>query len=116
ARLALTFVTAGDCVTLPFRATELDAATLLIDGVAPTASQATATSLKVCGAGRDAGATMTLDTDQTVPLATLADSQVGYSIRTDGSTAHNPFSYLVSWVGGCDRFGPCDSRPDQFAT
>jgi aminopeptidase N len=23
--------------------------------------------------------------------------------------------YLVSWVGGCDRFGPCDTRPSTFA-
>jgi aminopeptidase N len=22
----------------------------------------------------------------------------------------------VSWVGGCDRFGPCDPAPDRFAT
>jgi aminopeptidase N len=28
----------------------------------------------------------------------------------------NSFYYLVSWVNGCDEFGPCDSRPDQFAT
>src|SRR5213079_2204459 len=27
----------------------------------------------------------------------------------------NPFHYLVSWVGGCDRFGPCDARPSMFA-
>jgi aminopeptidase N len=46
-------------------------------------------------------------------MATLGPSQVGYSMRNDAQG--NPFHYLVSWVGGCERFGPCDARPSTFA-
>ncbi|MBA3540128.1 MAG: hypothetical protein H0T79_10915 [Deltaproteobacteria bacterium] len=109
-----TLDTPGNCVTLPFSAEAPDAATLLVDGAPPTEATAGAGTLKLCGAGRAAGSTITLDVDSTVALATLDDSQVGYSIRMDAN--QNPFHYLVSWVGGCDRFGPCDDRPDQFAT
>jgi aminopeptidase N len=49
-----------------------------------------------------------------VALETWGESQVGYSVATDAEGA--PFHYLVSWIGGCDRFGPCDAAPDRFAT
>ncbi|MGN6109100.1 MAG: M1 family aminopeptidase, partial [Kofleriaceae bacterium] len=62
----------------------------------------------------DAMEQVTLEVDQVVPLKTLSSSQVGYSVTRDHE--QNPFHYLVSWVGGCDRFGPCDHRSDQFAT
>lgn len=111
AKLSIVIDTAGDCITLPFRATDL--AAVKIDGDAASATQDD-TSVTVCGSGYDTGKTITLEADMVVPLATLADSQVGYSITRDSQ--QNPFYYLVSWVGGCDRFTPCDNRPDQFAT
>jgi aminopeptidase N len=40
---------------------------------------------------------------------TLVPTQIGFTSRDD-------FTYLLSWVGGCDLFVPCDSRPDRFAT
>jgi aminopeptidase N len=46
-------------------------------------------------------------------MATLGPSQVGFSSRADAQG--NPFHYLVSWIGGCERFGPCDARPSTFA-
>jgi aminopeptidase N len=49
-----------------------------------------------------------------VPTGTWEDTQVGYSVSTD--MEGNPFYYLLSWLGGCDRFGPCDAAPDRFAT
>src|SRR5262249_30884824 len=67
-----------------------------------------------CGAGYAAGATLVLDADVTFALATVGPSQIGYSISKDAQG--NSFYYLVSWVGGCDRFGPCDNAPDLFAT
>ncbi|HEY1556932.1 MAG TPA: M1 family aminopeptidase, partial [Kofleriaceae bacterium] len=68
----------------------------------------------LCGKGYEVGATLVLDLDDTVSLATVGPSQIGYSIRMDSQ--QNPFHYLVSWVNGCDQFAPCDSSPDQFAT
>ncbi len=104
----------GDCLTLPFRGGDLVADTLLIDGEPMDRAAIGDGTLEMCGAGYEAGETITIETDQTIPLQTLSTSQVGYSISTDRDG--NSFYYLVSWVGGCDRFGPCDNRPDQFAT
>jgi len=117
-RLAHAKVTAvvdapGDCITLPFRATALVATTAQIDGKDVTSGTIAPPSLALCGAGHEAGDTLTIDVDMTIPLETISTSQVGYSVTMDADG--NPFYYLVSWVGGCDKFGPCDSRPDQFA-
>ncbi|HEU0029351.1 MAG TPA: M1 family aminopeptidase [Kofleriaceae bacterium] len=106
--------TAGDCWTLPFRAEGLAADTLQLDGESPTSATQGAADVTLCGPGHRAGDIITIDADLTIPMQTLSTSQVGYSITRDADT--NPFYYLVSWVGGCDRFGPCDNRPDQFAT
>jgi len=104
--------TGGDCWTLPFRGQAL--ANVALDGVAITNVTSDATSLTACGKGYDTGEMLVLDADMTFALATLGTSQVGYSVRMDAQ--QNPFYYLVSWVGGCDQFAPCDSRPNQFAT
>lgn len=112
ATLTATVDTGGDCWQLPFRA---QGATAVELGGAPARSAVVdAATLVACGAGWPAGATLVLDVDTTIPLATLGPSQVGYSITRDADG--NPFYYLVSWIGGCDRFAPCDSRPDRFAT
>ncbi len=106
--------TEGDCLTLPFRANDFDPATAKIDGKKAVSGTIEPTTMTLCGDGHAAGETITIDADMTIPLETVATSQVGYSITNDAEG--NPFYYLVSWVGGCDKFGPCDSRPDQFAT
>jgi len=103
----------GDCYALPFRAEAFTAATAAIDGQ-PAQATLEAGTLTLCSAGHQIGQALTLDVDMVVPMQTLSTSQVGFSITRDAQ--NNPFYYLVSWVGGCDRFGPCDSRPDQFAT
>ena len=102
---------AGDCVSLPVRA--LDLADVALGG-APAEAAVEDGVLTACGAGWEAGEEIALEARMTVPLDTWGDSQVGYSISTDAEGA--PFHYLVSWVGGCDRFGPCDAAPDRFAT
>lgn len=119
ARVEYTFTTAGNCVTLPDRASAIDATTLAVDGApagGDTSYDAGTSTLVMCGPGHAAGDTGSLEVDATVPFATLGGSQVGYSTTKDQSTAKNPFTYMVSWVNGCDQFGPCDNRPDQFAT
>ncbi|MDB4957685.1 MAG: putative metallopeptidase [Myxococcales bacterium] len=112
ATVVATVTTEGDCWSLPLRAQDL--ANVKLDGVAAKSATVAGGNVNVCGDGYLKDAVLTLDADITIPLATLATSQVGYSITMDKQ--QNAFYYLVSWVGGCDRFGPCDNRPDQFAT
>ena len=111
-RVTLVADSAGDCMTLPFRATDLTRVAL--DGASASGTQNADQTLTVCGTGVAKGATFTLESDHSIALATLSTSNVGFSITKD--KAQNSFTYLVSWVDGCDRFGPCDNRPDQFAT
>jgi aminopeptidase N len=111
AKLTLALDAGGDCVTLPFRAQDLAGA--MLDG-APAAATIVDDNVQLCGAGYRQGTTIVAEVDAVIPLATLGPSQVGYSLSQD--TDGNPFYYLVSWVGGCDRFGPCDHRPNRFAT
>ena len=102
----------GDCVSLPMRAGGLEDVLL---GGEPIADGSLAGGvLTACGAGWDAGDEVELEAHMLVALETWGDSQVGYSVATDAEGA--PFHYLVSWIGGCDRFGPCDAAPDRFAT
>ncbi len=111
AKLTLTVEVGGDCITLPFRAQNPTNAML---GGLPASATVENDTVKVCGTGVRADTATELDVDVEIPLATLSTSQVGYSITKDAE--QNPFYYLVSWVGGCDRFAPCDNRSDQFAT
>ncbi|MBP6629331.1 MAG: hypothetical protein KA297_07865 [Kofleriaceae bacterium] len=109
--ITATVVTAGDCLTLPFRGDDLGA-DVTING-APAGGEVGGGQLTLCGDGYPAGTTLTLGASMTVPATTWGPTQVGFSTTTD--RAGNDFVYLVSWVGGCDRHGACDNRPDQFA-
>ncbi|HEY6039662.1 MAG TPA: hypothetical protein VIV58_35520, partial [Kofleriaceae bacterium] len=111
-KVALVADVAGDCMTLPFRADSLTA--VAFDGKPGDGTQNADNTLTICGDGVEAGKPFTVEADDTVPLKTLETSQVGFSISND--VDGNKLAYLVSWVNGCDQFGPCDNRPDQFAT
>jgi len=116
AHTAITFVAemGGNCITLPVRgATAASLTNVTLDGEDATGA-VMGDALEACGGSVDTGDSATLEADLVIPLATLEDSQVGYSIKPDRQG--NPFYYLVSWVGGCDQFSPCDNRADQFAT
>ena len=112
--ITMTIDSPGDCITLPYRAADLDATTVKMDGKTAASATANDTQFLACGKGWKAGDSILVEADLTVPLKTLKTSQVGYSLTMDSNG--NPFYYLVSWVNGCDQFGPCDKRPDQFAT
>jgi aminopeptidase N len=112
AKVELVADVAGDCVTLPFRAAGF--ANPMFDDAPALAAQADGASAQICGHGVDATKAFSIEADLSVETKTLSISQVGYSITQDGEG--HAFRYLVSWVNGCDRFGPCDARPDQFAT
>src|SRR5579862_9096952 len=100
----------GNCLSLPFRATNL--VNVTIDGDA-AGTQLADGIVSICGTGWEAGTTLTISAELDVAQATDGASQVGYSVSpTPGS---GQFYYLVSWVEGCDRFAPCDHRPSVFA-
>ena len=102
--------TGGDCLSMPLRAGQIADVTLDDEPVSGTLE---GNILTVCGAGWEDGSEITLRGTLEIPDETWGDSQVGYSVTDD--LEGQPFYYLVSWVGGCDRFGPCDSAPDRFA-
>ena len=102
----------GDCFSIPMRSEGLR--DVRIDDEAPVSANHDGAVSRVCGAGWPEGSEIVLASATTVPLETWQGSQVGYSVTPD--IEGNPFTYLVSWVGGCDRFAPCDSRASAFAT
>lgn len=111
--LELRLVTPGNCVELPTRVTEVDTTTVVIDDKPAAAAFADGVTMTACGDGWDAGTTLSLTTHLTVPLDTWRPSQVGYSVTDDAGD--QPMSYLLSWIGQCDRLGPCDPTPGLFA-
>lgn len=112
AKVVATIDTPGDCWTLPFRGEA--PANVMIGGAPATITHDVAGgTLQACIAGGVDDA-IELEIDLVIPLQTISTSQVGYSKTVDSSG--NPFYYLVSWVGGCDQFAPCDDRPNVFAT
>jgi aminopeptidase N len=103
--------TPGDCATLPFRASGL--ADVRLGGEPISSGRLEDQTLVACGRGWEAGAEIALSASMQIAEETWGESQVGFSVTPD--LDGQPFSYLVSWIGGCDRFGPCDTAPDVFA-
>jgi len=114
AKVTAVLDTPGNCITLSMRSDTAPTG-ILVDGKpGATGTSPADNQLVACGEkGHEAGESMVIEVDVVVPMATLSSSQVGFSVRND--TQGNPFHYLVSWVGGCERFGPCDARPSTFA-
>jgi aminopeptidase N len=97
----------GDCIRLP---SELAVDTALWDGEgepieATIANGADGAFVVLCGEPIG-GCPLDVVTTQVVPEDTDFGLDVGFS-QTE-SLAGSTFSYLLSWVGGCDNFGPCD--------
>ncbi len=108
-------VSDGDCVSIGMRTSGADAVSL---GGTPAAHLALAdgklTACDGAGHGFASGSDVVLSVATEVPATTLGMMDVGFSTQTDA--AGGLFTYLVSWLNGCDRHGPCDARPDAFAT
>jgi aminopeptidase N len=104
----------GRCLTIPMRTTPL---TITLDGASIPLSAARSENgqLTVCdpsGRGFRTGSSVDLSVESQQPDTTEM-FDVGYSTLP---SPDSDFSYLLSWVEGCDLFGPCDTRPDNFAT
>ena len=69
--------------------------------------------LRSCGQGVAEGPTLTLGAHVDVSNDLWFGLDVGFSRRKN--MAGGTFTYLLSWVGGCDRFGPCDDDPSRMA-
>lgn len=101
----------GDCIDLDYRAPAPDACRF--DGQEGTCS-VVGEVLTVCGPlGVADDSTLVVEVDLTVPKETEGSTDLGFSTARSGSDTDH---YLLSWVGGCSRFGPCDADPATFAT
>jgi len=105
--------TAGNCLTIGFRPAA--AMAVAFDGQAAATATVENGQLRACDPeGYPAGATAVLSVQATVPAETWASSDVGFIRKAD--LAGGTYTSLISWIGGCDRHGPCDARPGQFPT
>jgi aminopeptidase N len=101
----------GDC----FQVGDLAGTTNVEWNGAPARSASIATgTLDACGAGVAGKGALTLSADTTVAEKTFDMLDVGFSRKTDQDGGQ--FTYLMSWVGGCDHFGPCDADPSRLTT
>lgn len=101
---------AGHCLAIPFGLDDADGVTIDGDGAHATVDEGVLTA---CGRKLD-DEVVVLEASFTVPDDTLSITDVGFS-RFDDADG-NEQSYLASWVGECDRIGPCDPTPSKFAT
>ncbi|MFO0755603.1 MAG: M1 family aminopeptidase [Byssovorax sp.] len=70
--------------------------------------------MSACGAGVSGGQPLAIEADVELAEKTFFGLDVGLSHQKD--MAGGTFRYLLSWVGGCDHFGPCDDDPSRLAT
>jgi aminopeptidase N len=86
---------------------------VLWNDTAATSSMVSNSKLRTCGPGVTEGPTLALGSHVDVTLDLWFGLDVGFSRRKN--MAGGTFTYLLSWVGGCDRFGPCDDDPSRLA-
>lgn len=101
----------GDCFDVSCRTT--DAQNVTWGGAAPASSTFESGQLAVCGAPMATGAIEIAADIPSIPTLTHFGLDVGFSRKTD--LADGEFTYLLSWVGGCDLFGPCDPNPSRLS-
>ncbi|MFK7927379.1 MAG: M1 family aminopeptidase [Myxococcota bacterium] len=101
----------GDCAQLDYLAPEPQACRF--DGQEGTCT-IQGDVLTVCGPeGVPQGSTLVVEVDLVVPKETYLSTDLGYATTALGGESDH---YLLSWFGGCARFGPCDVDPATFAT
>ena len=82
------------------------------NGADATIATLDADALHVCGAGLSEGK-LAVRAPTTFLKKKYFGLDVGFSRKTN--LAGGDFYYLLSWVGGCANFGPCDSDPGALS-
>jgi aminopeptidase N len=101
----------GDCFTASDRLAAASSATW--NGAAAASSGLVDGQLQICGKeGVRGGEALTVGAEGDVPQKTFLSLDVGFHRDVDQDGGQ--FSYLLSWVGGCDHFGPCDPDPSRL--
>lgn len=100
----------GDCVDLESLLPPSGQVTW--NGEAALAATAEAGVFHACGAPVGAGP-LEVRAPTVIPEKKYHGLDVGFSVDPDMDGGE--FSYLLSWVGGCDSFGPCDDDPGTLA-
>ncbi len=115
-QLTLTTTSPGDCLAIPFRSGAVAEDVVINDVPArdPVVESDVLIACDPADHGWPIGSTLVLGATSRPPSAPLGPTQVGYTTRPD--RAGRRFAYMLSWVGECDRQGPCDSTPGLFAT
>ena len=103
---------AGNCFTFDYQPPSVDRVTF--DGAKARVSLTANGKMIACGRAFTPGVPVTVVATLTVPKTHLGASQVGFTVSYD--LAGQPFTYLLSWVNECGRFGPCDATPSRFAS
>ncbi|MSP26771.1 MAG: hypothetical protein EXR75_16835 [Myxococcales bacterium] len=98
----------GDCFDIDCA---LEVSDVTLNGNPAGSAEVLDGKLSACGTGSKAGA-LTLAAHAFVPEGTAGGLDVGFS--RSKNLAGGSFAYLLSWVGGCDRFGPCDDDPSKL--
>jgi aminopeptidase N len=102
----------GDCFSTSFELGTVSAATW---NGAPAQSATVANStITICGSSVTRGAPLAIAVGVVVPRQTFFGVDIGFSTKKDRKGGD--FTYLLSWIGGCDRFGPCDAAPSRLAS
>ena len=109
--LRLEVTSAGNCLSVP---SERPALAVRFDD-APAASFAVEDNvLTACSVNQLEVGEHALAVDVELVEKTYHGLDVGYSTTPDLSGSD--FTYLLSWVGGCDHFGPCDDDPSKLVS
>ncbi|HEU4533202.1 MAG TPA: hypothetical protein VFS00_03755, partial [Polyangiaceae bacterium] len=101
----------GNCFGVRCGVDELDDVTW--NGAPAEKSVIASGTLQVCGGDVSAPGPLQIEAAGALEPATFLGLDVGFSRSTD--MAGGEFTYLLSWVGGCDHFGPCDDAPSRLS-
>ncbi|WP_394841402.1 hypothetical protein LZC95_30550 [Pendulispora brunnea] len=102
----------GDCFSASCEVPATDAEW---QGAPAASSSQSDGALLVCGRSRVLPwQTLRVSSRSVVPEEKFLGLDVGFSRKKD--LAGGTFTYLLSWVGGCSHFGPCDADPSRLAS
>ena len=112
AELDIDVSSGGDCFSTSFELGAVSAATW--NGVPARSATVANSTITICGSNVTRGAPLAISVNVVVPQQTFFGVDVGFSTKKDRKGGD--FTYLLSWIGGCDRFGPCDAAPGRLAS